>query len=187
LQIQVITALADLPTWIHLSFDLWISTNHRALMGINAHWVTLECGVKHGVLGILRFCGRHTEDNQAETVCMVTQEYNIERNLGYFTLDNATNNNTVIRCMATKLWDNDITVDPVKRRLRSLCHILNLVVKAFLWGDDPETFEQEVDYDCNRGDEQAELDLLRKRVPLGKLHNIIVWIGRSPQRQDQFQ
>jgi hypothetical protein len=118
---------------------------------------------------------------------MVTQEYNIERNLGYFTLDDATNNESTKRCIATKLGDHDIKFDPVKRRLRCLSHIVNLVVKVFLWGDDPETFEHEVNSICNRGDEEAELDLWRKRGPLGKFHNIIVWIGQSLQRQDKLE
>jgi len=36
-------------------------------------------------------------------------------------------------------------------------------------------------------DEEAELHLWQKQCPLGKLHNSIVWIGRSAQRRDKFK
>ena len=186
-KLQIVTALEDLPTGIHFSFDLWTSTNHRALLGIVAHWVSLEGVLKNTVLGLRRFRGRHTGENQAESFWAIAQEFKIEGNIGYFTLDNATNNDTAMRCIAAKLQAMGIQFDPIKRRLRSLGHIINLVVKAFLWGDDPETFERETDTLRSMDDEEAELQLWRKQGPLGKLHNIIVWIGRSPQRRDKFE
>jgi len=39
----------------------------------------------------------------------------------------------------------------------------------------------------HNGHEDPELDLSRKRGPLGKLCNIIVWIEQSPQNRDKFQ
>jgi hypothetical protein len=120
-------------------------------------------------------------------VIFPAEEFKIEGNIGYFTLDNATNNDTAMRCIAAKLQEMGIQFDPVKCRLRCLGHIMNLVVKAFLWGDDPETFERETDTLRSMDDEDAELQLWRKQGPLGKLHNIIVWIGRSPQRRDKFE
>jgi hypothetical protein len=68
-------------------------------------------------------------------------------------------------------------LDRVKRRLRCHGHIFNLVAKAFLWGNHPVTFEDVVDSLVNKDDEEAELLLWRKKVPVGKLHNIIIWIG----------
>jgi hypothetical protein len=50
-----------------------------------------------------------------------------------------------------------IQFDPVKCRLQCLGHIINLFVKAFLWGDDPETFERETDTLRIMDDEEAEL------------------------------
>jgi hypothetical protein len=35
-------------------------------------------------------------------------------------------------------------------------------------------------------DEEAELLLWQRRGPIGKLYNIIVWLGRSPQCRDKF-
>jgi hypothetical protein len=117
---------------------------------------------------------------------MVAQEYKIEGNIGYFTLDNATNNGTTMRCIAMKLLELGIEFDPAKCRLHCFDHIVNLIAKAFLCGNDPETFEMEADSIHSNGHEEAELELWRKRGPLGKLCNVIVWIGPSPQRRDKF-
>jgi hypothetical protein len=62
-----------------------------------------------------------------------------------------------------------------------------LVVKAFLWGNDPETFERKIESLASLEDDEAELLLWRKQGPLGKLHNIIVWIRRSPQRRGKYE
>jgi len=60
------------------------------------------------------------------------------------------------------------------------------VVKAFLWGTDAEAFESEIISYQQREREVEELETWRCKGPLRKLHNIIVWISRSPQRLDRF-
>jgi hypothetical protein len=52
-------------------------------------------------------------------------------------------------------------------------------------GDGPETLETETDILCRMDDEEAELQLCRKKGPLGILHNIVVCIGRCPQRREK--
>ena len=185
-KLQIIDILADLSTRIYFTFDLWTSSNHRALLGIIAHWISQSGVLQSTVLGLRRFKGRHTGENQAESFWAVAQEYKIEQNIGYFTLDNARNNDTAMKCISAKLRELDIEFDPVQRRLRCHGHIINLVVKAFLWGEEPEAFELEAESLQNQQDEEAELLLWRRRGPIGKLHNIIAWIGRSPQRRDKF-
>jgi len=65
--------------------------------------------------------------------------------------------------------------------------VINLVVKAFLWGEDPEAFEIEVTNYTALEKEQEELLAWRKKGPCGKLHNLLVYITRSPQRRDKFE
>ena len=60
------------------------------------------------------------------------------------------------------------------------------MVKAFLWGTDTEAFESEIISYQQREWKVEELETWRRKGPLGKLHNIIVWISRSPQRRDRF-
>ena len=59
-------------------------------------------------------------------------------NLGYFVLDNAPNNDTTLIELAKY-----IHFEPKERRLRYMGHILNLIAKAYLFGQDCTSFEDE--------------------------------------------
>ena len=134
-----------------------------------------------------RFKGRHTGENQAQHFWEVVETYHLHEKIGYFTLDNASNNDTAMRCIQSYLQNSRISFDPLARRLRCFGHVINLVVKAFLWGDDPEAFEIEVSNYQTLEKEQEELLAWRKKGPCGKLHNLIVYITRTPQHRDRFE
>jgi len=59
-------------------------------------------------------------------------------NLSYFVLNNATNNNTTL-IELTK----SINFDSLERRLRYIGHILNLITKQYLFGQDIALFEKD--------------------------------------------
>ena len=72
------------------------------------------------------------------------------------------------------------------RRLRCLGHVINLAAKAFIYGKDFDAFEKDVENVRENSELLKELDVWRKRGPVGKLHNVIVFICRSPQRRQKF-
>ena len=78
----------------------------------------------------------------------------------------------------------------IHQRLRCFGHIINLSAKAFLFGEDPDAFELEIDnLEKLKLEVRYERELLaqwRKRGSIGKLHNIVVWIRRTLQRRDSF-
>lgn len=174
---------------VHFSFDLWSSPNHRAFLGIVAHWVD-TAGNLHGLLlGLRRFHGAHTGSNQACHFWSVVEDFQITRKIGYFTLDNATNNDSALIEISTLLSNIGIAFDPIKHRLRCFGHVINLVVKSFLWGTNVEAFQQELG-ESEESESDQDLERMiewRKRGPMGKLHNICVWICRTPQRRDAFE
>ena len=92
-----------------------------------------------------------------------------------------------MKCIQTYLQNCGIPFDPVTRRLRCFGHVINLVVKVFLSGEDPEAFEIEITNYQALEKEQEELLAWRKKGPCGKLHNLLVYITRSPQRRDRFE
>lgn len=73
------------------------------------------------------------------------------------------------------------------RRLRCLGHVINLAAEAFLYGKNPEAFISEVESEYVRTDDIKELEAWRKYGPVGKLHNIVTFIRRTPQRREAFQ
>ena len=162
---------------IHFTFDLWTSPNHRAFLGVIAHWLDSNYKLQSTVIGMRRFHGRHTGENLAACFLEVLQPYSMTEKIGYFTLDNARNNDTALQHIRRYLNERDISFDPVQRRLHCFGHVINLVVKTFLWGSDAEVFEAQIAAYQDLQNEAEELEAWRQREPLGKLHNIINWIS----------
>jgi len=59
-------------------------------------------------------------------------------NLGYFVLNNATNNDTIL-IELTK----SINFDPLKRHLRCIGYILNLIAEQYLFSQDVALFKKD--------------------------------------------
>jgi hypothetical protein len=73
------------------------------------------------------------------------------------------------------------------RRLRCLGHVINLSAKAFLFGTEYDAFEKDIESTKEKSELLQELKLWRRRGPVGRLHNIITYICRSPQRREKFR
>ena len=116
----------------------------------------------------------------------VIKDYDIKDQLGYFMTDNAGNNDTAIDALC-ELFD----IDTRSCRLRCLGHITNLAVRAFLYGKNAESFEVDMtDSNLKKLEEKHYLELLaawRKKGPVGKLHNNVIFIRRTPQRREAFR
>ena len=75
-----------------------------------------------------------------------------------------------------------------------MCHVINLVCKAILYGVDIDCVEEPAlnslsqFEDVLRGkDELAKLQAWRKKGPIGKLHNVIIHVCRSTARRQFFR
>ncbi|OBS17487.1 hypothetical protein FPOA_26474 [Fusarium poae] len=124
------------------------------------------------VLGLPELVDRHSGDNIATHVVEVLRSYGITHKVGYFTLDNASNNDTAMEEIGKALGFEGKT-----RRLRCFGHILNLAVKALLFGHNSEAFEDDIQ--GNEALDAKSHELWRRKGPVGKLHNLIFWIHRS--------
>ena len=58
--------------------------------------------------------------------------------IGYFMLDNATNNDTVMMAIA-----KEFDFDPIERRLRCLGYIINIIARHLLYGYNLDLFKAE--------------------------------------------
>ena len=77
--------------------------------------------------------------------------------------------------MAYDAWD--INYNAKHHRIRCIGHIINLSAQSFLFVDQAEALETT----------QNEMDNWRRLGPLGKLHNFVTHIGRTPQRKKQWK
>jgi hypothetical protein len=122
----------------------------------------------------------------AQILTTVVEEYQLAERLGFFTLDNADSNDTCLRILLRTLNPDASNGELEQRRLRCYGHIINLVAKSFLFGDSADAFEFEQDVNRSLGRELQELENWRRKGPVGKLHNVVIFIRRSPQRRELF-
>jgi hypothetical protein len=174
--IDVKKSLAGARSKINLSFDAWSSLNHLSLFGSVGHWIDSERKLKTALLA-LRLLDSHYGHEIADTVLPVIRTFEIENKLGAFQMDNATNNDSALKALAKSIP----SVDVRESRLRCFGHIVNLVVKAILYGD--SQLQKELD-DC--GDREA-FRVWREQGAIGKLHNIVTYIGGSDKRRKGFE
>jgi hypothetical protein len=170
---------------IHLSFDLWTSPNHLSFVGVVGHYMSSQYKVETVLLGFRRLRGPHSGENIAEAVLKVIHKYGLTGNrIGWFVLDNITSNDTCVAEILKALSINDIVE---RRRLHCLGHIINLSAKAFLFGLDPNAFENEIEITQQFEEERKQQEIWRKQGPIGKLHNVTTYIRYTPQRREEFQ
>jgi hypothetical protein len=62
-------------------------------------------------------------------------------------------------------------------------HIINLVVKALLFGEGVSAWEKEL----NEASEEERLGLWSEKGAIGKLHNLAVYINRNDNRREALK
>lgn len=165
---------------IHITCDLWTSSNRLGLMGVVAHFVDEDGILRNLTIALREIEGSHSGENMAKILWDVLSEYQILTKLGYFTMDNASNNDAMLSALERRLQEEGIEWDSTNHRLRCNGHIIQLAVGAFLFGRHPNLSNSD---DLTRED----IAQWRQLGPLGKLHNIVVWVQRSPQRMQAFK
>ncbi len=181
LRYMLATALSD----IHITCDIWTSSNHLGLLAVVAHFTSEKGKLITVTLGLVELQGEHSGLNQATIVLNVLEDYEIRNKLGYMVMDNANPNDTLISVIADTLREEGVFYDATQRRLRCNGHVINLAVQAFLFGQTVDDYEYPENLIDSPSD--AQLNQWRKLGPLGKLHNIVVWITGSPQRIQAFK
>ena len=180
-------SLREAITKIHVAFDLWTSPNRYAIVAVSGHFLDKEGRQQQRLLALTRQPGSHAGENIAHTLRRVVEDWQIEDMIGTLVSDNATNNDTCADHFFRAIEPALTQSDRVERRMRCYGHILNLVGRAFLYGEDGETFEQESQRLLDADLIEDDLRHWRHRGPVGRLRNIIKFIRASPQRSERFQ
>ncbi|KAL9570405.1 hypothetical protein ACKAV7_005413 [Fusarium commune] len=179
--------LGSALTKIHISFDLWTSPNHLAIIAVFAHFIDKFGNQQSRLLALRHQLGIHSGENLAETLFEIVQLWDIRGQVGTVISDNVTTNDT---CLSYFYRQLDLSIRPADikaRRIRCYGHVLNLIARVFLFGKDAESFELESDINGIRGLQEQDLRHWRSKDPIGKLHNIVKFIRSSPQRSEYFK
>jgi hypothetical protein len=181
------TALQSSISRIHITPDNWTSSNNYGVIGIVAHFVSEDQGLQHLVLALKELQGAHTGENMAAVLLEVIEDYGITSKTGYIMADNAGNNNTMVRELESLLKALELDWKALHYRLRCNGHVINLTVLAFLFGLHPDSQAQTQGIQAYGGPADEAIAHWRKLGPLGKLHNIVVYIFASTQRLQSFK
>jgi hypothetical protein len=98
-----------------------------------------------------------------------------------FQMDNTTSNDTAISALAARI----LGIDVKESRLRCFGYVVNLVVKALLYGSKLSTLQQELG--AAAGDDEAAFKIWREQGSIGRLHNLVTYISRSNSRRRAFE
>jgi hypothetical protein len=82
-----------------ISCDLWTSSNSLAILGIIAHFIDEEGKLQHCTLALKDILGEHTGESLTNAVLEVLDEWAFVSKLGSLTIDNAPNNDTMMRAL----------------------------------------------------------------------------------------
>jgi hypothetical protein len=183
-KLEVKKELIDARSHIYISFDLWTSPNSLSIIGIIAYYLDKDLVNRSTLIGIRKVKGAHSGENIAEVIIPVLVEIRIVSRLGYFIGDNAGPNDIYWPVICRKLRP-DIK-EPNNRRVRCLKHILNLAAKAFLFSKDADAFKEDTNSKRSNAHVKKLPELWRKKGPVRKFYNLVLYIRVTPQRRERF-
>jgi hypothetical protein len=137
---KVKNELARSLSKIHVSFDLWTALNIIAILGVVIHYLTPNLKARSLFIGLKEIKDNYFNENIAATVLPILYDFEFTDRINYFISDNAAPNNLAVDALYRELKLVNITA----LRLRCLGHIINLSAKAFLYKNDEESFDFEV-------------------------------------------
>ena len=94
---QVKKRLQGSLSCIHITTDLWTSGNDLALLGAIAHFVNSHGNLEEVLICLKEVEGSHTGENLSQYILQAIDDFDITSRLGYFQMDNAPNNDTMLR------------------------------------------------------------------------------------------
>lgn len=195
---------------IHFIIDLWSSPHRKAFLGICGQWVDENYELREALLGLPNVRHSHSGETMSRHLLETIRYFNVATNIGYFTSDNSTTNDTCMRALSTVLANEyGVGFDPVERRIRCGGHIINLCLQAFLFASSKEALNAAIEEADSSASttvvESLQAQLRQKNSkgkqrkvpedqsgwrsmgPLGKLHNIAVFIRSSTVQSDAWE
>jgi hypothetical protein len=139
---QVISLLDSAISQVHISFDGWTTKGgKRGFFGIVAHFIDSRGIVRDVAIDLPQLSGAHSGDRIADCVEKTLQAFRITApKLGYFVLDNASNNDTAIATLGHRYGFLSS-----HRRLRCGAHTINLVGQAVIFGSNKSAYDNDAE------------------------------------------
>ncbi|OAQ57629.1 transposase-like protein [Purpureocillium lilacinum] len=197
---------------VHISMDVWSSPQRKAYIAVHAQWVDETYKHRKALLGLPNLRRSHAGAAMTPHLMRIVRQYHLAQQLGYFTGDNDTKNDTCLRQLAVELSrEFEVTIDPVSARTRCAGHIINLALQAFLLATSESALKAAVEAAQDETNDVTAAEALHDQIrattdhrshdrrkkrhdtagwrsigPLGKLHNIALFIRNSTIHNDAW-
>jgi hypothetical protein len=108
---------------ISMTFDSWTSLPGHPFLSLSAHYIDSpadkpqEWELKTEQLAFTPIHGNHSGANIGQILIENIDKYGIHTKLGWFTADNATNNNTAIETVADSIDPSGEKWNPIEHRV----------------------------------------------------------------------
>ncbi|KJZ69421.1 hypothetical protein HIM_11194 [Hirsutella minnesotensis 3608] len=188
-------------------------TRRKAFIAVHAQWVDERYTLRKALLGLPNLRHSHAGSAMAHHLMTIIRNFGLAHKLGYVTGDNDAKNDTCLRQLAHDLKEEfGRAFDPVASRTRCAGHIINLSLQAFLLATSEDALQAAMKEAQDEMNETTVADALHDRFlsgssrkrggrrkefrdsagwrtigPLGKLHNIAVFIRNSTIRNDAWE
>ncbi|CAN0892058.1 Putative AC9 transposase [Linum grandiflorum] len=114
---------------VSVTTDLWTASNKkRGYMAFTGHLNDNNWKMRNTLLRFMYIPTPHTGDRLAERLYDCLLDWNIDAKLSSITLDNCSNNDSMITELKDKMGVSDLLLDDSLLHMRCAAHILNLIV-----------------------------------------------------------
>ncbi|CAG8810889.1 18398_t:CDS:2, partial [Racocetra persica] len=96
---KLIILFQNIPGKISFAIDVWTLPNAYSFLAITAHWITNNWELKNILIDFIDLMGPHSGENLCNAFVRCCRELGILTKMFAITSDNATNNDTFMRCV----------------------------------------------------------------------------------------
>ncbi|CAE6344915.1 unnamed protein product [Rhizoctonia solani] len=118
--------------FVSVTSDLWSDEKLRSFMAVTVHYINSLGDLSEHLLAFRRIEGRHTGVNVGHALYGIFEDANLIDRIGHITLDNASNNDTLMAELERAFIDKGHPLDRKLNRIRCFPHVINLAVQALL-------------------------------------------------------
>jgi hypothetical protein len=192
---------------------MWSSKGLQPYLAITAHWLGRkgeQVTLRQALLAFRRVRGSHSGERLSRIIFQIYEQAGIidkvaefilffflprlnayALQMGHFTMDNASNNNTFMSYLAMLLAEKGVLdFDTEENYIRCFSHVINLCSQAVIRAmekqdsrdDHPET-ETETESDEDTG---CAVRTRRRAGPIRRARKTVAFIRKSGQRRDEF-
>jgi hypothetical protein len=127
-KLKISDSLAKHPQKVSLTLDIWTSPSQDPFLCVTLHLIDKDWVLKSQVIAFRYIPGKHTGAKIALVLEEILKDYQIEKRILTVTLDNASNNDTLVE----ELIRQGILVD-AEHHIRCSSHIINLAAQDCIY------------------------------------------------------